>query len=84
MDAGARPAAHGRHSGRRHGSGQTLQVITLLLWAKRRGDQNAASIVVAPTSLVYNWMAEIAKFAPELRCAAGEGTQAQRAQTISV
>ena len=63
--------------------GKTLQVITLLLWAKRRGDQNAASIVVAPTSLVYNWMAEIAKFAPELRCAAGEGTQAQRAQTIS-
>lgn len=46
------------------GLGKTLQVITLLLWAKRRGDQNAASIVVAPTSLVYNWMAEIAKFAP--------------------
>ena len=35
------------------GLGKTLQVITLLLWAKRRGDQNAASIVVAPTSLVY-------------------------------
>ena len=65
------------------GLGKTLQVITLLLWAKRRGDQNAASIVVAPTSLVYNWMAEIAKFAPELRCVAGEGTQAQRAQTIA-
>ena len=65
------------------GLGKTLQVITLLLWAKRRGDQDAASIVVAPTSLVYNWMAEIAKFAPELRCAAGEGTQAQRAQTIA-
>ena len=28
-------------------------------------------------------MAEIAKFAPELRCVAGEGTQAQRAQTIA-
>ena len=65
------------------GLGKTLQVIALLLWAKRRGDQNAASIVVAPTSLVYNWMAEIAKFAPELRCVAGEGTQAQRAQTIA-
>ena len=65
------------------GLGKTLQVITLLLWAKRRGDQDSASIVVAPTSLVYNWMAEIAKFAPELRCAAGEGSQAQRAQTIA-
>lgn len=65
------------------GLGKTLQVITLLLWAKRRGDQDSASIVVAPTSLVYNWMAEIAKFAPELRCAAGEGSQVQRAQTIA-
>ena len=65
------------------GLGKTLQVITLLLWARRRGDQDSASIVVAPTSLVYNWMAEIAKFAPELRCAAGEGSQVQRAQTIA-
>ena len=32
------------------GLGKTLQVITLLLWAKRRGDQDSASIVVAPTS----------------------------------
>ena len=57
------------------GLGKTLQVIALLLWAKRRGDDARPSIVVAPTSLVYNWMAEIARFAPELRVAAGEGAQ---------
>ena len=65
------------------GLGKTLQVISLLLWAKRRGDDSRPSIVVAPTSLVYNWMSEIRRFAPELRVVAGEGTQAARAQTIA-
>ena len=65
------------------GLGKTLQVIALLLWAKRSGGEDCASIVVAPTSLVYNWMAEIGRFAPELRVAAGEGNQAQRQQTIA-
>ncbi|MGN0773279.1 MAG: SNF2 helicase associated domain-containing protein [Candidatus Ventricola sp.] len=65
------------------GLGKTLQVISLLLWAKRRGGEHRPSIVVAPTSLVYNWMAEIKRFAPELRVAAGEGTQSARAQTIA-
>ena len=65
------------------GLGKTLQVISLLLWAKRRGGEHRPSIVVAPTSLVYNWMAEIKRFAPEIRVAAGEGTQSARAQTIA-
>ena len=65
------------------GLGKTLQVIALLLWAKRRGGDAQPSIIVAPTSLVYNWMSEIAKFAPELRVAVGEGAQQQRAQTIA-
>ena len=70
------------------GLGKTLQVISLLLWAKRRsGDERSEkekrpSIVVAPTSLVYNWMAEIRRFAPELRVVAAEGAQSARAQTI--
>ena len=65
------------------GLGKTLQVIALLLWAARREGDRRPSIVVAPTSLVYNWMAEIARFAPELRIAAGEGTQSARAQVIA-
>lgn len=65
------------------GLGKTLQVISLLLWAKRRGGEQRPSIVVAPTSLVYNWMAEIKRFAPELRVAAGEGAQSARAQVIA-
>ena len=65
------------------GLGKTLQVITLLLWAKRRGDDSCPSIIVAPTSLVYNWMAEIRRFAPEIRVAIGEGAQQARAQMIA-
>ena len=65
------------------GLGKTLQVISLLLWAKRRGDDSRPSIVVAPTSLVYNWMSEIRRFAPELHVVASEGSQAARAQMIA-
>ena len=66
------------------GLGKTLQVISLLLWAKRRGGKDKRpSIVVAPTSLVYNWMAEIKRFAPEMHVVAGEGSQSARAQTIA-
>jgi len=65
------------------GLGKTLQVISLLLWAKRREGEKRPSIVVAPTSLVYNWMAEIQRFAPEMKVAAGEGSQSARAQTIA-
>ncbi|MBP3657211.1 MAG: DEAD/DEAH box helicase [Clostridia bacterium] len=64
------------------GLGKTLQVIALLSWARGSGERRP-SIVVAPTSLVYNWMAEIRRFAPELSVVAGEGTQAARAQTIA-
>ena len=45
------------------GLGKTLQVITLLLSEKGDGPP---SIVVAPTSLLYNWENEIRKFAPKL------------------
>lgn len=64
------------------GLGKTLQVIALLLWASRQEDRRPA-IVVAPTSLVYNWHSEIGRFAPSLRVAVGEGAQGARAQTIA-
>ena len=64
------------------GLGKTLQVISLLLWAGRK-EEKIPSIVVAPTSLVYNWMSEIKRFAPELNVVVGEGTQAARAAQIA-
>ena len=65
------------------GLGKTLQIIALLVWAKRKGGDRRPSIVVAPTSLVYNWMAEIRRFAPELNIAVSEGAQQSRMQTIA-
>ncbi len=50
------------------GLGKTLQTITHLLTEKRSGrSKGRASLVIAPTSVVPNWRAEIMKFAPELR-----------------
>lgn len=43
------------------GLGKTVQVIALLAGAARR-----PSMVVAPKSLVHNWITEAARFAPEL------------------
>ena len=65
------------------GLGKTLQVIALLLWASRSGSGPRTSIVVAPTSLVYNWLSEIRRFAPELRVVVGEGSQSARSAAIA-
>ncbi|MBK7194674.1 MAG: DEAD/DEAH box helicase [Myxococcales bacterium] len=45
------------------GLGKTVQTIALLC---ARADQGAA-LVIAPTSVATNWMAELARFAPKLR-----------------
>ncbi len=47
------------------GLGKTVQVLALL--AGRRGTCAAPSLLVVPRSLVFNWMREAARFAPELR-----------------
>jgi non-specific serine/threonine protein kinase len=51
------------------GLGKTMQVLALLLVVRRRAardDRRRASILVAPASLLANWAAEIARFAPGL------------------
>ena len=59
------------------GLGKTLQVIAAIVWAKAfEGAQT--SLVVAPTSLVYNWQAELQRFAPALRVVVIEGNQRSR------
>ncbi|NLY18097.1 MAG: DEAD/DEAH box helicase [Clostridiaceae bacterium] len=58
------------------GLGKTLQVLAFLLSEK----ENACSpsLVVAPTSLVYNWVLEAEKFTPELKVLAISGNRALR------
>ena len=58
------------------GLGKTLQVIAFLL--SQQNDTDPPSLVVAPTSLMYNWLDEIQRFAPQLRALAVAGTKAER------
>ena len=61
------------------GLGKTVQVIALLQTAREDG---RTSLVVAPTSLTYNWLSEIRRFAPELSTVILNGTAVQRAGMI--
>lgn len=58
------------------GLGKSVQVISVML--ARRGQ--GPSLVVCPASLVYNWVAEFEKFAPELDVVAVTGTAEERRQ----
>ena len=49
------------------GLGKTLQALTVLQKAKEE-DGPMPTLVVAPTTVVFNWESEIQKFAPTLTC----------------
>jgi superfamily II DNA or RNA helicase len=63
------------------GLGKTLQLITHLLALKQGGALTHPALVVVPTSLIPNWQAEVARFAPGLRVLALHGPQ--RAEDFS-
>ncbi|QIX61610.1 ATP-dependent helicase [Hymenobacter sp. BT18] len=57
------------------GLGKTIQTLAMLLNRKESGAAGgAASLLVMPTSLVYNWMTEAFKFTPGLRLLIYTGT----------
>jgi len=57
------------------GLGKTLQVLALFEALRRSGNANQKKphLVICPTSLVFNWAAEAAKFTPGLRVLALHG-----------
>lgn len=59
------------------GLGKTLQAI-IALTQNHHQHKGKLSIVVCPTSLVYNWKEEINKFNPALKVLPVDGTPAQR------
>ena len=57
------------------GLGKTIQTLAMLQHRRESGEaQGAASLLVLPTSLVFNWVNEARKFTPELRVLAYTGT----------
>ena len=57
------------------GLGKTVQVIAVLKAIREAG---RTSLIVAPTSLIYNWLSEIRRFAPDTGAVVVTGTLAQR------
>ena len=61
------------------GLGKTLQVLALLRSIQeRRLSGGRPSLVICPTSLVFNWAAEAQRFTPELRVRVVHGSQRKR------
>lgn len=63
------------------GLGKTLQIITLLLAEKEAGEDKH-TLITCPASLVYNWQAEVQKFAPTLTTLALIGNSAERQEKL--
>lgn len=59
------------------GLGKTFQAIAFLL-----SNKGSKSLIVVPTSLVYNWTNEFEKFAPNMKAAAVNGNKKEREELI--
>ena len=60
------------------GLGKTLQAIAFIQSEVEENDNKQPSLVVCPTSLVYNWKDEIEKFAPSLNCIVVSGNKSSK------
>ncbi len=64
------------------GLGKTLQMLALIVHTRERGERKPF-LVVAPTSVTTTWRDEAARFAPELRVSAVEGTRGKRDRSVA-
>ncbi|MEH7482182.1 SNF2 helicase associated domain-containing protein [Neobacillus drentensis] len=65
------------------GLGKTIQSIAFIMSIQsdiRKNNQPA--LVVCPSSLTYNWLSEIRKFAPQVKAAVIDGTKAERTKLL--
>lgn len=66
------------------GLGKTLQVIALLLALKQEDATSRPSVLVAPASLLANWMQETERFAPGLRCLLAHPSEMPREKLMAL
>ncbi|SKA91067.1 Superfamily II DNA or RNA helicase, SNF2 family [Clostridium sp. USBA 49] len=65
------------------GLGKTLQTIAFIESEIEENNENKKpSLVVAPTSLIYNWENEIEKFAPNLKVLVLSGSKEEREEKV--
>ncbi|GIP34854.1 DEAD/DEAH box helicase [Paenibacillus sp. J2TS4] len=65
------------------GLGKTLQSIAFIVsMLPEIRDRMQPAIIVSPASLVYNWRNELTKFAPDIRAAIADGSQAERSDIV--
>ncbi len=64
------------------GLGKTVQMLSALLAAVQQSKERRPSLIVAPTSLTYNWLSECSRFTPQLSAMLLSGNQAARAEQI--
>ena len=57
------------------GLGKTIQTLAHLLIEKQQGRLNKPVLIVAPTSVIFNWANEIEKFTPQLSYQVLHGTK---------
>jgi len=62
------------------GLGKTLQIISFVL--SEKDSAKGPSLVVAPTSLIYNWQNEVKKFVPELNVLVVSGLPSERKELL--
>lgn len=62
------------------GLGKTLQTIVTLAQSKK--EAKSPSIIICPTSLLYNWMEEFHKFNPDFKALVVDGIPNQRKKII--
>ncbi len=60
------------------GLGKTVQTLAHLAIEKEQGRLDKPCLIIAPTSVIYNWQNEISKFTPELSCIVMHGPQRKR------
>jgi len=64
------------------GLGKTLQAITAVTQYQKE-HPDSLSIIICPTSLVYNWKEEFTKFNPRLKVLALDGTPQERKKLLN-
>ena len=66
------------------GLGKTIQAIAAVLYYVQTEEEKKPSVIVAPTSLTYNWLSELKRFAPDLDVMLLSGSQSSRAEQIKL